>query len=78
MADRVKLVEFDIPPQAGATMDDVMDEMKMRRFFHHQGATFPGDIEIDVTPYGDATTTGYLVCIWEQPNLPDEPMPEPV
>lgn len=78
MADRVKLMEFDIPPRAGASMEDVTDQNKMRRFFWHQGATLPGDIEIDAMPYGDNdASTGFLISIWEQPNLPDEPRPVP-
>lgn len=71
MAERKKLVEIDIPPTSGADWDEVHDVNNVRRYIHRQGATLPGDIELEVRAYGDADLTGYWVTVWEQPNMPE-------
>ena len=73
MPDRIKLTEFDIPPGAGATLEQVTEGAMRRHIWRMAQATLPGDIDFEVTPYdADNELTGFLVQIYEQPNLPEE------
>ena len=73
MADRIKLTEFDIPPGVGATLESITEAVMRRHIWRMVQATLPGDIDFEVTPYGeDPELTGFLVQIYEQPNLPEE------
>lgn len=66
--DRVRLAQLDIPPIAGASLEEVSDENSVRRYVARRGATLPGEIEIEVQAYaGMQDTTGYLIDIYEAP-----------
>jgi hypothetical protein len=59
-------VQLDIEPSIGCTADEASDEGSIRRYFARMNVTLPDDIDLDICEYTDG---GFLVTVWEQPNL---------
>lgn len=78
MADRVKIAEFDIVPAPDNDIDAITEMAMRRHYWRMAHITFPGDVDFEVTPYGDDDLTGFLIQIYEQPNLPEEFVPNGV
>lgn len=76
MPAKVRLCQITLPASAGLSFEQAGDEDAIRRYIATRRHTLPGDIEIDVA---FALNGGWLVSVFEQPNLPDEPnLAEPV